>query len=178
MTPEFLEDLAEKLFVGTTVILQPGRMSELVFTRLAHDLIAEVFERKMQRKVLQGLVVVNEEAQNSFEITENGMERNKSHILIKLVMEGRKYQTALINISSDPEGVPKNVKDNSTLILGSIGTPALKRMVGEKLGMIYIRYIHELPLGYFFIDEVDFEGNYIVFPNDFTSVEGVKVLAT
>jgi hypothetical protein len=178
MTPEFLEDLAEKLFRGTTIILQPGHMSELVFTRLAHDLIATVFERKMQRQVPQGLVIVNEEAQNSFEITENGMERNKSHILIKLVMEGRKYQTALINISSDPEGVPKNVKDNSTLILGSIGTPALKRMVGEKLGMIYIRYIHELPLGYFFIDEVDFEGNYIVFPNDFTSVEGVKVLAT
>jgi hypothetical protein len=176
LTPGFLDGLASKLFGGRSVILQPGKMADLIYTRIVHDVVSNVFERKMRKRVRQGLVIVNEEAQNSFEVTEGGKERNKGHILLKVVMEGRKYDTSLINISSDPDSVPKSIMDNSVLILGSIGTAAIKRLVGEKLGMIYVRYINELPLGFFFIDEVDFEGNYIVFPNDFG--EGMELLAT
>jgi len=174
----FVEEIANKLFNGQSIILQPGIIPEMIYTRITHDIIGKIFEIKMKGKIQQGLVFVNEEAQNSFEVTEEGMERNKAHVLIKVVMEGRKYNTSLINISSDPENIPKNVKDNSILLLGSIGTPAIKRLVGEKLGMIYIRYIHELPIGYFFVDEVEEDGNYIVFPNHFGSIEGMKILAT
>jgi len=178
LSEDFVEDTANKLFNGQSIILQPGTIPEMIYTRITHDIIGKVFERKMSEKIQQGIVVVNEEAQNSFEITEEGMERNKAHVLIKIVMEGRKYNASLINISSDPENIPKNIKDNSISIIGSIGTPAIKKLVGEKLGMIYIRYIHELPIGYFFIDEVDENSNYIVFPNHFGSNEGMKILAT
>lgn len=177
LSESFVEDVANKLFKGQSIILQPGTVPEMIYTRITHDIIGKIFERKMKGKMQQGLVFVNEEAHNSFEVNEEGMERNKAHVLIKIVMEGRKYNTSLINISSDPENIPKNIKDNSILILGSIGTPAIKKLVGEKLGMIYIRYIHEIPIGYFFIDEAGEDGNYIVFPNHFGSSEGMKILA-
>jgi len=177
LSEAFVEETAKKLFGGKSIILQPGAIPEMIYTRITHDIIGRIFEKKMQDKVQQGLVFVNEEAQNSFEVTDDGTERNKAHILIKVVMEGRKYNTSLINISSDPGSIPKNIKDNSILIIGSIGTPAIKQLVGEKLGMIYIRYIQELPIGYFFIDEVEADGNYIVFPNHFGSGEGMKIIA-
>ncbi|MFH0896530.1 MAG: hypothetical protein V1850_00570 [Candidatus Bathyarchaeota archaeon] len=176
LTEAFVKSIAEKLFIGQTVIVQPGAIPELIYTRIAHDIVERIFERKMTEKIGQGIVVVNEEAQNSFEVNEDGMERNKVHPLIKIVMEGRKYNTSLINISSDPENIPKNIKDNSVFILGSIGTPAIRKLVGEKLGMIYVRCIHELPIGQFFIDEVDENNNYIVFPNHFGSSKGMEIL--
>jgi hypothetical protein len=76
---------------------------------------------------------------------------------------------SLINITSNPESIPTTVKNNSTLIVGSIGTPAIKKLIGEKLGMIYIRFISEQPMGQFFTDEVDEDGDYVTFSNLFAA---------
>ena len=173
LTEAFVNSIIEELFTGQSIIVQPGTISEMIYTRITNDIVEKIFKRKMTEKVGQGIIVVNEEAQNAFEVNEDGMERNKAHPLIKIVMEGRKYNTSLINISSDPENIPKIIKDNSVFILGSIGTPAIKKLVGEKLGMIYVRCIHELPIGQFFIDEVNENGNYVVFPNHFDSGKGI-----
>ncbi len=165
LSDKFMNDITEPLFRGQNVILQPGTVPEMIYSRIAQGIVRKVLERKMQKREERGIVVVNEEAQNSFEVTEDGLERNKAHPLLNVIFEGRKYNVSIINITSDPENIPKNIKDNSILILGSIGAPAIKRMVGEKLGMIYIRYIYELPVGYFFMDQPDSDGQYVVFPN-------------
>jgi len=162
---EFVDDVAQSLFHGQNVVIQPGEVPSMIYNRLVNSIIRQFFEKKISSKARQAVVIVNEEAQNSFEVTQEGWERDRAHPLLKVVLEGRKYNVSLVNVTSDPDNVPKNIKDNSYLILGSIGTPAIKRMVGEKLGMIYIRYIYELPTGYFFLDEPDSDGQYIVFPN-------------
>ena len=170
---ELVNETAQSLFQGQNVIIKPGKIPHLIYNRIINNVVAQIFDEKMQSGEKQPIAIVNEEAQNSFEVTEDGQERNRTHPLLKVILEGRKYNVSLINITSDPDHIPKPVKDNSILILGSIGTPAIKRMVGEKLGMIYIRYIYELPIGYFFMDEPDIDGRYIVFPNHFGEVPSV-----
>lgn len=174
LPPPLIREVSAKLAQGKTIILRPGAASEIAYTRISHDIIQKVFEAKIREKQTSPLAVVNEEAHNSYEIAENGMERNRAHIMVRIILEGRKYNTSLINLSSDPENVPKNIKDNSTLIIGAIGTPALKSLIGDKLGRIYIGYIHGLRTGRFFIDQVDADGDYITFPNTLSEEKAIE----
>ncbi len=180
--PKAVEEIYTRLQRQERIILRPGRFTDFIYTRICHGLISEVFQlakkRKKETDERLGFVIINEEAQNSFNVDEYGEERERNHPLLRVVHEGRKYGIAIINITSNPESIPRTVKDNSILILGSIGTPAIKRLVGEKLGMIYVRYIYELPVGEFFLDLVDSEGNYIVFPDHFGVREFIDAIKT
>ncbi len=180
LNEEYVSQFFSRLSKGERIVLRPGSFPDLIYTRLCHRLIDEVFTRwkKMQKGAPARLriCVVNEEAQNSFSVDEQGEEKDRNHPLLRIVHEGRKYGFGIINITSNPEDVPRTVKDNSILILGSIGTPAIKRLVGEKLGMIYVRYIYELPIGDFFLDLVDENGDYGVFPNHFGNREFVDAI--
>lgn len=178
---KMVEELFSQLHRTGRIILRPGKFPDFVYTRLSHEIINKIFEiskrMKREQEARLRIVIVNEEAQNSFNVDENGEELDKSHPLLKVIHEGRKYGVAVVNITSNPENIPRTVKDNSLIVLGSIGTPAIKRLVGEKLGMLYVRYIYELPVGYFFLDSVDEEGNYIVFPDHFGRrelIDGIK----
>jgi len=176
---KFVAQTYDYLLSGGKVILRPGGTSEEVYTMVAHRVIDDLFIRckhlKEEPETLS-FVVINEEAQNSFEVAEDGRDYTRNHPLLRLINEGRKYGVSLVNISSDPDNIPKTVKDNSVLTLGSIGTPAIRRLVGEKLGMVYVRFIYELPIGSFFMDIVDDEGNYIAFPNHFSQQEFMNAL--
>ena len=171
LSEELVGGIVEDLEHGRSVVIQPGRVPEMVFTPLTLRIIGKVFEARVSGGSWPGLVVVNEEAHNSFEVDEAGFERNRAHILVRLVLEGRKYDVSLVNVTSNPLALPRAIVDNSVLVLGSIGVPAVKKLVGEKLGMAYIRLIHELPRGEFFLDEVDDRGRYTIFPNHFGVAE-------
>lgn len=179
---EAIEEIYERLQKAQRIVLRPGRFPDFIYTRISHSLIEEIFQlAKKRRKGAEeklGVVIINEEAQNSFNVDEYGEDRERNHPLLRVVHEGRKYGFAIINITSNPESIPRTVKDNSILVLGSIGTPAIKRLVGEKLGMIYVRYIYELPIGDFFLDLVDADGNYIVFPDHFGVREFIDAIKT
>lgn len=182
LRPKVVEELFSRVYGGGRVILRPGKLPDFIYTRISHTIIEQMLEigKRMKRtqEARLRMIVINEEAQNSFNVDDNGEERDRNHPLLKVVHEGRKYGIAIINITSNPENIPRTVKDNSILILGSIGTPAIRRLVGEKLGMIYVRYIYELPVGDFFLDLVDNEGNYIVFPDHFGRRELIDVIKT
>ncbi len=182
LRPKVVEQLFSRVYSGGRVILRPGKLPDFIYTRISHAIISEMFEtgKRMKRdqQARLRIVIINEEAQNSYNVDEQGEERDRNHPLLKIVHEGRKYGVAIINVTSNPENIPRTIKDNSLLVLGSIGTPAIKRLVGEKLGMIYVRYIYELPIGDFFLDTVDKEGNYIIFPDHFGRPELIDVIKT
>ncbi len=178
---KMVEELFSHLYRAGRIVLRPGKFPDFIYTRISHGMIEKIFEiakrTKREGDARLKIVIINEEAQNGFNVTSDGEEADKNHPLLRVIHEGRKYGVATINITSNPENVPRTVKDNSILVLGSIGTPAIKRLVGEKLGMLYVRYIYELPVGYFFLDSVDAEGNYIVFPDHFGRrdfIDGIK----
>ena len=95
---ETISKILRSMYLGQNVILKQNSMPDIVYTHVSHSIIKRIFEKKRKIKTKR-FVIINEEAQNSFDVTEEGKEKNKGHVLLQVVCEGRKYGISLINVT-------------------------------------------------------------------------------